>query len=109
MALESPSYTLICEADFVPCRGIGDFEVFWPIEKLCVGMRKLMNYADGEILDEGTNSEHKFIACIAEARERDGSVIRDYVHASPARMFFVRHLFGGGTIAVNLASGQGTL
>ncbi len=34
-ALESPSYTLICEADFVPCRGIGDFEVFWPIEKDC--------------------------------------------------------------------------
>jgi hypothetical protein len=34
-ALESPSYTLICEADFVPCRGIGDFEVFWPIEKVC--------------------------------------------------------------------------
>lgn len=26
MALDSVSYTLICEADFVPCRGIGDFE-----------------------------------------------------------------------------------
>jgi hypothetical protein len=25
-------YTLICEADFVPCRGMGDFEVFWPLE-----------------------------------------------------------------------------
>ena len=35
MALDSVSYTLICEADFVPCRGIGDFEVFWPIEKSC--------------------------------------------------------------------------
>jgi hypothetical protein len=34
-ALDSRSYTLICEADFVPCRGIGDFEVFWPIEKAC--------------------------------------------------------------------------
>ena len=34
-AVESPSYTLICEADFVPCRGIGDFEVFWPTEKDC--------------------------------------------------------------------------
>ena len=34
-ALESPSYTLICEADFVPCRGIGDFEVFWPIQEAC--------------------------------------------------------------------------
>jgi hypothetical protein len=34
-ALDHPRYTLICEADFVPCRGIGDFEVFWPIEKVC--------------------------------------------------------------------------
>jgi hypothetical protein len=31
-ALNVESYTLICEADFVPCRGIGDFEVFWPLE-----------------------------------------------------------------------------
>ena len=31
-AAESPGYTLICEADFVPCRGIGDFRVFWPVE-----------------------------------------------------------------------------
>jgi hypothetical protein len=29
---ETPGYTLICEADFVPCRGLGDFEVFWPKE-----------------------------------------------------------------------------
>ena len=26
------SYTLICEADFVPCRGIGFFPIFWPID-----------------------------------------------------------------------------
>jgi hypothetical protein len=25
-----PGYTLICESDFVPCRGLGDFPVFWP-------------------------------------------------------------------------------
>jgi hypothetical protein len=31
-AAETLDYTLICEADFVPCRGIGDFEVFWPLE-----------------------------------------------------------------------------
>jgi hypothetical protein len=31
-ATETPDYTLICEADFVPCLGIGDFEVFWPLE-----------------------------------------------------------------------------
>jgi hypothetical protein len=28
-------YTLICEADFVPCRGIGGFRVFWPLENTC--------------------------------------------------------------------------
>src|ERR1051326_5220118 len=32
-ALDTAGYTLICEADFVPCRGIGDFEVFWPLER----------------------------------------------------------------------------
>lgn len=26
-----PGYTLICESDFVPCRGMGDFPVFWPV------------------------------------------------------------------------------
>ncbi len=31
-AIDVNGYTLICEADFVPCRGIGDFEVFWPLE-----------------------------------------------------------------------------
>jgi len=31
-AIESSGYTLICEADFVPCRGIGQFETFWPLE-----------------------------------------------------------------------------
>jgi hypothetical protein len=25
-------YTLICEADFVPCRGLGAFEAFWPLD-----------------------------------------------------------------------------
>lgn len=24
-------YTIICESDFVPCRGIGSFPVFWPL------------------------------------------------------------------------------
>ena len=31
-AAKTPDYTLICEADFVPCRGIADFDVFWPLE-----------------------------------------------------------------------------
>jgi hypothetical protein len=31
-AIDITGYTLICEADFVPCRGIGDFEVFWPLD-----------------------------------------------------------------------------
>ena len=25
-------YTLICESDFVPCRGIGSFPIFWPLQ-----------------------------------------------------------------------------
>lgn len=29
-AARLPGYTLICESDFVPCRGLGDFSVFWP-------------------------------------------------------------------------------
>ncbi len=29
-AAQLPGYTLICESDFVPCRGLGDFPVFWP-------------------------------------------------------------------------------
>lgn len=29
-AAHLPGYTLICESDFVPCRGLGDFPVFWP-------------------------------------------------------------------------------
>ena len=31
-ATKTADYTLICEADFVPCRGIADFDVFWPLE-----------------------------------------------------------------------------
>jgi hypothetical protein len=34
-AADSTGYTLICEADFVPCRGIGDFDVFWPLDNDC--------------------------------------------------------------------------
>jgi hypothetical protein len=30
IAAEAPEYTLICEADFVPCKGLGDLPVFWP-------------------------------------------------------------------------------
>ena len=30
IASEAAGYTLICEADFVPCRGFGDLPVFWP-------------------------------------------------------------------------------
>jgi hypothetical protein len=30
IAAEAPGYTLICEADFVPCRGLGELPVFWP-------------------------------------------------------------------------------
>lgn len=29
-AAEASGYTLICESDFVPCRGMADFPVFWP-------------------------------------------------------------------------------
>jgi hypothetical protein len=29
-ASQLPGYTLICESDFVPCRGLGYFPVFWP-------------------------------------------------------------------------------
>ena len=29
-AVHLSGYTLICESDFVPCRGMGDFPVFWP-------------------------------------------------------------------------------
>jgi hypothetical protein len=32
-AAQADGYTLICESDFVPCRGMGDFPVFWPIAK----------------------------------------------------------------------------
>jgi hypothetical protein len=32
IAAASPGYTLICEADFVPCKGLGDLPVFWPME-----------------------------------------------------------------------------
>jgi hypothetical protein len=31
-AVDVDAHTLICEADFVPCRGIGGFGVFWPLE-----------------------------------------------------------------------------
>lgn len=31
-AAQSEGYTLICEADFVPCRDIGSLPVFWPTE-----------------------------------------------------------------------------
>jgi hypothetical protein len=30
-AARNDGYTLICESDFVPCRGLGDFPVFWPL------------------------------------------------------------------------------
>ncbi|UYN93251.1 MAG: hypothetical protein KIT25_14400 [Enhydrobacter sp.] len=29
-AAQEDGYTLICESDFVPCRGMGGFDVFWP-------------------------------------------------------------------------------
>ncbi len=32
IAAEAPGYTLICEADFVPCRNLGALPVFWPLE-----------------------------------------------------------------------------
>ena len=31
--VDTQDYTLICEADFVPCSGLGRLPVFWPIEK----------------------------------------------------------------------------
>jgi hypothetical protein len=33
MASENWGYTMICEADFVPCAQLGSLPVFWPIEK----------------------------------------------------------------------------
>lgn len=32
IAAETPGYTLICEADFVPCSKLGQLPVFWPLE-----------------------------------------------------------------------------
>jgi hypothetical protein len=32
IAAVMPGYTLICEADFVPCRKLGELPVFWPLE-----------------------------------------------------------------------------
>lgn len=32
LAANSDGYTLICESDFVPCVGIGEFESFWPLD-----------------------------------------------------------------------------
>ena len=31
-AAQSPGYTLICEADFVPCTNLGSLPVFWPLK-----------------------------------------------------------------------------
>lgn len=31
-AAAQDGYTLICESDFVPCRGLGGFDVFWPTD-----------------------------------------------------------------------------
>lgn len=31
VASRSAGYTLICESDFVPCRGLRDFPLFWPL------------------------------------------------------------------------------
>ena len=53
-AVEVDNYTLICEADFVPCRGIGNFEVFWPIDNprawgyLYQGSPRLLAVVDSE-------------------------------------------------------------
>ena len=32
-AVKTKGYTLICEADFVPCLGLGRLQIFWPLEK----------------------------------------------------------------------------
>ena len=32
IASANDNYTIICESDFVPCRGIGSFPIFWPLE-----------------------------------------------------------------------------
>ncbi len=48
-----PGYTLICESDFVPCRGLGDFPVFWPESNarawgyLYQGSPRLLALSDG--------------------------------------------------------------
>jgi hypothetical protein len=33
IAASNPGYTLICEADFVPCQSIGTLPVFWPLDR----------------------------------------------------------------------------
>jgi hypothetical protein len=32
-AAKSDGYTLVCEADFVPCAGLGRLPVFWPVDR----------------------------------------------------------------------------
>lgn len=32
IAAETPGYTLVCEADFVPCKRLGTLPVFWPLD-----------------------------------------------------------------------------
>lgn len=32
LAANTDGYTLICESDFVPCKGLGGFASFWPLD-----------------------------------------------------------------------------
>ncbi|OFW97524.1 MAG: hypothetical protein A3D94_14645 [Alphaproteobacteria bacterium RIFCSPHIGHO2_12_FULL_66_14] len=49
-----PGYTLICESDFVPCRGMGGFPVFWPVTNarawgyLYQGSPRLLALSEGQ-------------------------------------------------------------
>jgi hypothetical protein len=52
--IDEEGYTLVCEADFVPCIGIGSFPVFWPIGDplswgyLYQGSPRLLSIVDSE-------------------------------------------------------------
>jgi hypothetical protein len=59
IAAETPGYTLICEADFVPCRSLGEFPVFWPLENplawgyLYQGSPRLLNLVGATVFLRG--------------------------------------------------------
>ena len=55
IAARSDGYTLICEADFVPCLGMADMPVFWPLDNpmawgyLYQGSPRLLSIVQGRL------------------------------------------------------------